>query len=105
MEVYYNDVLDYLKINNTSIDIILKNQNDCEETEKKPSQEYLHEIKNMDDRERNRQMQFEQQLTLLINMNQMSQKKDVYLNSKCLSDSIKMYQQMQKMREQMGEHM
>tara|TARA_Y100000389_G_C17230438_1_gene397869 strand:- start:109 stop:426 length:318 start_codon:yes stop_codon:yes gene_type:complete len=105
MEVYYDDVLDYLKINNTSIDAILKHQSNSEEIEKKPSQEYIQEIKNMDDRERNRQMQFEQQLSLLITMNQMSQKKDVYLNSKCLSDSIKMYQQMQKMREQMEEQM
>ena len=105
MEVYYDDVLYYLKNNNTSIDSILKHQSNCEEIEKKPSQEYIYEMTKMNDRERNRQMQFEQQITLLINMKQMSQKKDVYLNSRCLGDSIKMYQQMQTMHEQIKEQM
>ena len=100
MEVFNDDVIDYLEKNNTTVDEIQKQYNNSEEVEKKPSQEYIREVNQMDKRERYEQMKFEQQLDLLINLKQMSPNNNIYLNSKCLNQAIQMYHQIHKMKEQ-----
>ena len=103
MDVFYNDVIQYLQEKETTIDDLQKEYHEMEEIKKKPSQEYIREVNAMNEREKYNQMKFEQQINLLINMKQMSPKNDIYLNTKCLNDAIKMYQQIHKMQEQIQE--
>jgi len=103
MKVFYNDVIDYLQNNNTTINEIQKKYNDSEEIERQPSQEYIREVNKMNKRERYEQMKFEQQLDLLINLKQMAPNNDIYLNSKCLNQAIRMYHQIHKMKDQIQE--
>jgi len=100
MEIFNDDVINYLQENNTTIDSIQKKYNDSKEVEKTPSQEYIREINSMDERRRYEQMKFEQQLELLINLKQMAPTNDISLNMKCLNKAIRMYQQLHKMKDQ-----
>ena len=100
MEIFNDDVIQYLQENNTTIEKIQKKYQEGEETERTPSQEYIREVNKMDKRERYEQMKFEQQLDLLINLKQMTPKNKIYLNSKCLNQAIQMYHQLQKMQNQ-----
>ena len=100
MEIFNEQVIDYLNKNNTTIDEIFKKYNETEEKEKNPSQEYIREINNMSDREKYFQMKFEQQIDLLINMKKMFPKNDISMNTKSLNDAIQMYQKINNMKEQ-----
>tara|TARA_B100001094_G_C18063903_1_gene736456 strand:- start:344 stop:652 length:309 start_codon:yes stop_codon:yes gene_type:complete len=102
MEVFNEQVIDYLNENNTTIDEILNNYNEQKEKEKNPSQDYIREINKMSDKEKYFQMKSEQQIDMLINMKKMFPKNDIYLDTKSLSDAIQMYQKMNKIKEQIN---
>jgi len=100
MNVFNDDVIQYLQENNTTIEKIQKKYQESMETDRTPSQEYIREVNNMNERERYGQMKFEQQLDLLINLKQMAPNNEIYLNSKCINQAIQMYHQIQKMQNQ-----
>ena len=60
MEVFNEQVIDYLKENNTTIDNLLKEYNDADEIETKPSADYIQSFHEMSKKEKHQQMNFEQ---------------------------------------------
>ena len=102
MEVFNEQVINYLNENNTTIDEILIKCNERKEKDYYPSQDYIREINNMSDREKYFQMKSEQQIDMLVNMKKMFPQNDIYLNMKSLNDAIKMYQKVNKMKEQIN---
>ena len=100
MEVFHEQVLSYLKENNTTIDEMLDTYNEVEEVEKKPDASYIREVERMSDEEKYYQMKSEQQLNLLLHYKSMVPNGDVYLTPKYINQAIQMTQ---KMKEMMGQ--